>query len=538
MIQGIDYLSEKFDSYFEKVTYADYTMRLIKTNLTGFYSVAQAASDKFGDKEFLISEEGEKLSFTGLLELVDRYAGYLKYTNNIQAEDQVGILLMNSFEFCVSVLALNKIGATCVLFSTKLKAQGILTLIKNVSLKLFLYDNELKSEITGEDFGELVTEECNFSDQEFMTKITENGKDFEADQELDRVALLMFTSGTTGKNKRVPLKNYNVVQAILAYENALDLSPDDSTIVATPIYYVTGLIALFGLFLKVGGKVYLRRRFHVEEIIQLTLEKNITLIHGSPVVFNLILGQRPTTPAMDSLRYFLCGSGPMSVEKINEIDQWLPNVEFRTVYGLTETSSPLTIMDEAVARSKHKGASGRPVATADVRIVGDDGTDLGAEKIGNVEVRGATVIRSYYNNENPELFSPGSWLQTGDIGYVSEQGYLYVLDRKKDMINVGGEKVAGSSVEDQIYALGIADEVAVVAVEDELFGEVVGAMIVYKENQEVPAEKLQQLLGSRIPKYQIPKVILQVSEIPKNENMKLDKVKVRQILNDYKREHE
>ncbi|NLJ70827.1 MAG: long-chain fatty acid--CoA ligase [Clostridiaceae bacterium] len=348
----------------------------------------------------------------------------------------------------------------------------------------------------------------------------------------------MFTSGTTGKNKRVPLKNYNVVQAILAYENALDLSPADSTIIATPIYYVTGLIALFGLFLKVGGEVYLRKRFHVEEIIQLILEKNITLIHGSPVVFNLILGQRPNTPAMDSLRYFLCGSGPMSVEKINEINQWLPNVEFRTVYGLTETSSPLTIMNEAVAGSKHKGSSGRPVATADVRIVGDDGTDLGTEEIGNVEVRGATVIRSYYLDEYPELFSEGSWLKTGDIGYVSNEGYLYVLDRKKDMINVGGEKVAGSSVEDQIYGLGIADEVAVVAVADELFGEIVGAMIVYKENQEVSAEKLQQLLSSRIPKYQIPKVILQVSEIPKNENMKLDKVKVRQLLNDYKREHE
>lgn len=533
MIRGLEFLNQNQQKLIETVEINSESVPAIKTQLTSFYHMLYKSAQKFGERPFLHEKDRQILTFNKLLFCVDYYSDYLKNNFDIKSGDKVGILILNSYEFCISVLALNKIGACAVLLPTKFKHTGINELTELVNLKLFLLDTKYYSTFNQEDYSFPITE-CDLTDiiEQDSNNIEKSQYHKFLSDNLTNNAFILFTSGTSGKHKSVALNNFNIIQAVLAYEISLDLGTNDKTVIATPLYYVTGLVALFGLFLKVGGQIFLCKKFNSHCVLKMIKENELSLIHASPAVFNMLYESGNGIIKLPSLRYFLCGSGPMPIAKIKQIKDWIPQIDFRTVYGLTETSSPLTIMDQDVSNSKFSGSSGRPIPNAEVRIVDDDNKELAPKEAGNIEVKGANVIQSYYGETHPELFSD-NWLKTGDIGYLSEQGYIYLIDRKKDIINVGGEKVGTGYVENQIYASGFVREVAVTALHDEKLGEIVGAVIVPNSNElNLTIEKLVTRLKAEMAHYQIPKKIAFVEEIPKTENLKIDKKVIQKILNE------
>jgi len=191
-------------------------------------------------------------------------------------------------------------------------------------------------------------------------------------------------------------------------------------------------------------------------------------------------------------------------------------------------------MPTAAALSKFIESSGIPIPVNEVRIVNDDDEDLAFNTAGNVLLRGATVITSYFDAQiNKDSFTTDGWLRSGDIGYVNEEGYLFIVDRKKDIVNCGGEKVWTYEVEEAIhhYIEGV-DEVAVVGVPDEVYGEIVGSLIALRHGYEYSQEKIIELLSPHLAKFQIPRKVMFVDSLPKTENSKIDKKLIKKIIAD------
>lgn len=336
----------------------------------------------------------------------------------------------------------------------------------------------------------------------------------------------MYTSGTTSLSKGVVLSNFNVMHAVETYRLLLGITPEDRTVIGVPIYHVTGLIALLSLFLFAGGTTYLHKRFDAKRILQCIMDHSITFMHGSPSAFTLLMKEKDAYPLLPSLRMVACGSSYMPKEKILAFHQWLPATDFRTVYGMTETSSPATVFPCNTAENVYISSCGLPVPGLTVRISDGDGGELPEGQVGEVQMKGSVILQEYYKLQTPELSADG-WLSTGDMGYFNQEGYLFLVDRKKDMINRGGEKICSYDVEHELYKLPGIEEAAVIGIPDDVYGEVAAAAVVWRGEAAMTEEVIQARLLERMARYKIPVRILSVQHLPVTPNGKIDKKEIR-----------
>lgn len=332
--------------------------------------------------------------------------------------------------------------------------------------------------------------------------------------------LLLFTSGTTSQSKAVNLRNYQIVHAAGVYRRIFRLTHEDRAVLPVPIYHVTGLVALLGAVLLAGGTLYLQKKFCAAQVLQCVSEHRVTYLHGSPTVFHLLLEQRGSFPSLPSLRILACGSGNMPPEIIERLRRWLPQAEFRTVYGLTETASPASIFPWSAAASPRVGSSGLIVPGMEAKIVDDSGRELPDGDSGEILLRGTNVAAP-----------PGQWLATGDIGYLTPDHYLYVVDRKKDMINCGGEKIWCFDVENALCRIPGVKEAAVVGLNDPVYGEVPGAVVSLERGCCLTEAQVREQLSPWLAKFKIPRKIIFLWEIPKTANGKMDKRRLKSLLN-------
>jgi len=342
------------------------------------------------------------------------------------------------------------------------------------------------------------------------------------------VNLLLFTSGTTSQSKGVVLRNYNVMHAIGSYQKILGISSEDRSVIPIPSYHVTGLIALIGLFVHVGGTLYLHKYFNAKRVLECVKEHQITFLHGSPTVFSMLLQEAESYSQLPSLRQFACGSGYITHQCLQRIHAWLPNVSFHTVYGLTETSSPATIFPSDVTTSKWIGSSGLPIPGTVLKIVDDNNQELAPGEVGEILISGTVVLDSYYNLKSAAL--QNGWLRTGDLGYLNSSGYLFVVDRIKDMVNRGGEKVWSYDVENALCKIPGVEEAAVVGVPDNIYGEAVAAVIKCTAGSALNAAQISNALHGKIATYKIPTTFIFCDHIPLTPNGKVDKKKIKTLF--------
>lgn len=339
----------------------------------------------------------------------------------------------------------------------------------------------------------------------------------------------MFTSGTTSVSKGVVMKNYNVIHATMVYHRLCEITPEDKTIIPVPIYHVTGLIALLGLFVYSSGTVYLYRRYEAHRILECIEKNKITFMHGSPTVFGLLMDLKEEYPALPSLRMMLCGSSYMPVEKLKQLHKWLPTTEIRTVFGMTETASPGTLFPTDTALSIYPSSSGRPVPGLELKILDDDGHEVETGTVGTVYIRGANVVEYYYKMESP-LFTEDGWLDTGDMGYQNEDAFVFFVDRKKDMVNRGGEKIWCTDVEDELIAFKGVKDAAVVGIPNEKYGEVAAAVVVLEKGAQLTEEQIKEEMLKEMARFKVPERILFLDAIPKTPGLKTDKKYIRTLF--------
>jgi acyl-CoA synthetase (AMP-forming)/AMP-acid ligase II len=346
---------------------------------------------------------------------------------------------------------------------------------------------------------------------------------------------LMYSSGTTAHPKGVPITYGNFYWKTIGHVAEFGISAADRTLMAGPMHHV-GAFDLPGIGTWwVGGSLAILPRFDVPDLLATIERERPSNVWLAPAMVNATLNAIAQAPELGrrstaSIRFITGGGEKMPLPLIERLLAAFPNARFADAYGLTETVSGDTFNDQAHTLSKI-GSVGKPVVNLDVKILGPD--DIPAEPGGQGEIllRGPKVVTRYWNNPEATAaaFTADGWFRTGDIGHLDEDGYLYIDDRKKDMIVSGGENVATSEVERVLYECDVVLEAAVVAMPDERWGEVPRAFVVLRPGQQVTEQALIAHCRSRLASFKTPKQVVFMDMLPRNPSGKVLKRELRTV---------
>ncbi|MCC5888566.1 MAG: long-chain fatty acid--CoA ligase [Gammaproteobacteria bacterium] len=356
----------------------------------------------------------------------------------------------------------------------------------------------------------------------------------DAGRGFEDIACLFYTGGTTGRSKGVMLSHANLVTNSLTAMLNMDIRAGTVHLHVSPMFHVAGGARLFSVTLA-GGTHVVIPKFEIEPFLAAIERERVNITIIVPTMLNRLM-QHPDLERRDlsSLRLLSYGASPMPAALLQRALERLPGVRFLQSYGMTELSPVATVLmpEFHTFEGPHAGftaSAGQPVYNADVAIRDADGNDLPPGEIGEVCVRGPMVMKGYW--KQPELTAEvlrDGWMHTGDGGYMDEHGFLYVVDRIKDMIVTGGENVYSAEVEDALYAHPAVAECAVIGVPSEQWGEAVHAEVVLKSGRVATESELITHCKARIAGFKCPRSIrFQSSELPKSGAGKILKTELR-----------
>lgn len=491
-----------------------------------YHSLAYAAA-RSSRVQAIVDDAGFSTNYGDLLNLVDEFAAYLAVLG-VRRGAHVGLLMHADLEFVVALYAISKLGAVCVPFPTKYREPEVASLVRAADLDFLVAGEEFEDWSDGLAISEakIVWSRRSMGRYGFAGL---SGPAVHAMGGPTDPVIMMFTSGTTSAAKGVVLRNYNVCHAAMVYSRLMRTTPDDRCLIPIPIYHVTGLIALLVQFVLVGATTYLHRVFDARRVLTCIRDEEITYLHGSPTSFAELLPLRGDFPELPSVRVMLSGSSYEPINAMREFHDWMPTASFQVVYGMTETSSPALLFPYDSPTSIFAGATGKPIPGVDTKIVDEEGEEVRAGEVGELCLRGACVTEGYYRMESPGLDSDG-WLPTGDMAYSNDEGMVWVVDRKKDMINRGGEKVWCSALEEVICELPFVSSCCVAGMKDELYGEIPVAAVVPAKGYEVTEQMLKDALKGRIAHFKIPVHVVFARSLPRTRGDKPDRAAVRAMV--------
>ncbi|WP_328352368.1 o-succinylbenzoate--CoA ligase [Streptomyces sp. NBC_00445] len=342
----------------------------------------------------------------------------------------------------------------------------------------------------------------------------------------DDTCIIMYTSGTTGRPKGAMLTHGNLTWNAINVLVDTDLIADERALVSAPLFHTAGLNMLTLPVLLKGGTCVLVEAFVPEATFDLIERHRITFMFGVPTMFEQI-ARHPRWPDADlsSLRILTCGGSPVPTPLIAAYQE--RGLTFLQGYGMTEASPGTLFLDAEHALSK-AGSAGVPHFFSDVRVVRPDLAPVDVGETGEIVVRGPNVMAGYWGlaEETAGSFADG-WFRSGDAARIDEDGYVFIVDRIKDMIISGGENIYPAEIEDLLLAHPDIVECAVIGVPDDKWGEVPRAVVVPREDVSVDPDEILASLSGRLAKYKIPKSVVLADELPRTASGKLLKSRVR-----------
>ena len=528
MLEGRKLWGKDQEDALQQISYKNQNIYSYKGMDQNIYINLVNSARRYGKKTAIVTDSGNRITYDKFLEEVDITAAYLKYEKKILPGDRVVLMLYNTLEFCVLVYAAAKVGGVIVPISTKYKLYEWHALFQKFSFTLLFLDQRLRQyeEILRKEYPCVEIEVLREGD---LQKRTEGSLDrnhiVEAKAGWEDDVIMMFTSGTTSESKGVILTNLNIMNAIYSYEKILNVKETDKTLIATPIYHIIGIVSLLGVFIHCGGTVYLHMNFRPERVLKTIGGENITFMHTTLTVFAMLLDYCDEYPELPSWKTSLCGSANTPPSMIEKLHGWLPQMEFHPVYGLTESSSAGAIFPGGAAGSAQIGTSGKIVPGICAKIIRGDGTECEPLEAGELLLKGCFMMDRYWG-ESCRPVSGDGWIPTGDIAILEPEGFLRLIDRKKDMISRGGEKIWSNEVENIIYKMNQVASAALIGVPDPKYGEI--AVAVVKPRDTLTEDEVKAWVGEHLAKYKIPSKVLFMDELPRTQNGKISKKMLRE----------
>jgi long-chain acyl-CoA synthetase len=482
----------------------------------------QMASEAMGDR-IAITNNGESLTYQKLYQTALAAAKVIDDSNC----QFVSVLDTSSFAVPIAMFGAAAAGIPYVPINYRLTGNEIDQLLARVKPVLLITDKD-KAQRFGRNDGVTVIGRDAFIKHSTDTQVEDNGFPMDPDQ----IAVQLFTSGTTGQPKAAVLRHNNLVSYILGSVEFASADEGDAAIVTVPPYHVAGISALISSVYS-GRRMVLLPDFTSEAWLELVTREKISNAFVVPTMLTRIIDhlvaqgvEEVDMPSLNALAY---GGGKMPLRVIEAALKLFPNVRFTNAYGLTETSSTITILGsdehrEAVTSADpaiHKRLSsvGIPLPAVEIEIRDPDGKIMPADEAGEIYVRGEQVSGEYVG-KGSTLDSKG-WFPTRDTGHLDAAGYLYLDGRADDVIVRGGENISPGEIEDLLLSRDDLLDVAVVGIPSDQWGEAVSAAIVKKPDAQVSAEELKAFVRVELRSSRVPEKIEFVDELPYNETGKL-----------------
>jgi fatty-acyl-CoA synthase len=474
-----------------------------------------------GDRQLTFAELHQRVNATAIA-LADLGVG---------VGDIVALLQYNRVEFLEVLFAVNRIGAAFLPLNYRLAPAEWQYILQHSRAKVLVTEAEFADSIEGiaDSLPDLLVRVLVGSDaatpwQSLKVLVKERlGRHVPvADVPGEHLQRLMYTSGTTSRPKGVRISHRNLMYKNLGLFVQFGWTAEQITAVAGPLYHV-GALDMGGLAtLHMGGRLVLQRKFEPVELIRLIERHRATTVWLAPAMVNAVLQCAELGQAdLSSIKLIMSGGEKMPEARLKQVLEIFPGLWFADAYGLTETVSSDTFMPYEYMHAKI-GSVGKPLPHVRVRVIDDAGNDTPDDAIGEIAVRGPKVFAGYWRDEEAtaQCFQNG-WFRTGDMGRLDSDGFLYVEDRKKDMIVSGGENIATPEVERVLYEHPSVLEAAVIGHPDSAWGEVPHAFVVIRSGEHFSPEELSHFCRERLAKFKVPKYFDQVDALPRTPSGKV-----------------
>jgi o-succinylbenzoate---CoA ligase len=430
----------------------------------------------------------------------------------IKKGDFTALLVENSIQTAAILHALQYLGAVIVPLNNRLTPSELIFQLQDCEAKLLFYDPSFSESVNiiSEELPELA-----LTTYEQVTNLSPLEMKLQTEIKLDALHTIMYTSGTTGNPKGVMLTYGNHWWSAVNSSLNLGLHENDCWLCAVPLFHMSGLSILIRSVIY-GSSVLIHERFDSQKVNDAIINEKVTIISVVSAMLSKMLHTLDTSYP-ETFRCMLLGGGPAPLTLLETCKEKMIPV-FQT-YGMTETASQVVTLSSEYMLSK-LGSAGKPLFTNQLKIEKDE-KDALPNEIGEIVVKGPTITKGYLNREDATKKAiQNDWLYTGDLGYLDEEGFLYVVDRRSDLIISGGENIYPAEVEAALLSHPCVLEVGVTGLKDDQWGQVPIGFVTLKTNS-VTEEELLSYCSERLARYKVPKIIYFVKELPRNASNKL-----------------
>ncbi|MBM3285924.1 MAG: acyl--CoA ligase [Candidatus Eisenbacteria bacterium] len=465
----------------------------------------------------------------------------------IRRGDRIGILAENSLDYVLSYYGTLKAGAAAVPINTSLDARGLDFILDNCRVRALVTQPRFAEVTTPAlartpDLRHLITRDpgafgaipAHIEPIPLPAALeAESGASAPPCPAVDiDLASIIYTSGSTGQPRGAMLTHLNLVSNVRSIVTYLRLTSEDRILVILPFYYVYGK-SLLNTHAWAGGSLIVGSDLLFPNSVVDRMKKDgATGISGVPSTFALLMNRsRLAADTPPSLRYITQAGGAMAPELIRRLMEALPGVTIYIMYGATEAGARLTYLPPADLPRK-VGSIGRAIPNVEMRVLREDATEADVGETGELVARGSNIMAGYWGDleETRRVLGPEGF-HTGDLGRRDEEGFLYVVGRKREMIKCGAHRISPKEVEEVLMEHPEIHEAAVIGIPDEILGEAILAFVVLREGHSATEAALKDFASSRLPEYKIPAAFSIRAELPKNESGKIQKQKLKDDWN-------
>ena len=487
---------------------------------------------RFGNKKAVIFENSA-LTFAEL-DASANAVGCRLQNMGISPGDRVAILAENCLGYLPTNFGIMKSGAICVPLNFHCTLYELEHMVRDSGVRLIFFTSAyydqartLAARVGGIEFVEINATLLNPHSRPLDPLPARFGE--------DEPAAIMYTSGTTGTPKGAILPHRALLASAAGIALATRIRHGDRAVVTVPLFHGSGMYVVGCSHLYVGASLVVTRKFVADQVLSLIEQHDVTTFFGVAAQYSMLLDAKGSSAgAPGRLQNGWYGGAPMPVELVKRSQQLWPEVRFQQLYGQTETT--ITTVLDADDHDRKIGSAGRELSYVEMRVVDGQGQDCPAGIIGEVIVRREAGMSGYFNNpEQTASTIRDGWIYTGDLGFLDDEHFLTLSDRKRDVIISGGENIYPKEIEEVLYAHEAVAEAAVIGIADPKWGEVPMAAVVLRADSDVSTLDLQAWCEERLARYKIPRRWHLTDVLPKTANGKIRKQSLRDMVDALKK---